>query len=168
MEGNKQNFDNEEEEDEETILRKLIDETYKKIEESKKTITKRNEEGKKETEKGVRYEMIINEKKDEISIIEESIKMINEKIGDSYKEKKFLDVLKNKKANIYEECMYETLIYIKQVEEGEVAKNWVKDWEVINSEKILKTEKLKMMKYLGHFFESAEKLFDIDNLTYAA
>jgi hypothetical protein len=77
MENEKQNMEMEEDEDEETILRRLIDETYKKIEESKKTITTRVEDLKRETEKGLRYEMIIKEKKEEIAVIEESIKIIN-------------------------------------------------------------------------------------------
>jgi hypothetical protein len=166
MENQKNNIENEEDEDEETILRRLIDETYKKIEESKKTITNRIEELKKETEKGIRYEMIIKEKKEEIAVIDESIKIINDKMGETYKEKKFIDVLKNRRKEIYDDCIFETLQYIRQAEANQEALNWVQDWEVINSEKILRTEKLKLMKYLGHFFESAEKLFDIDNISF--
>ena len=136
MENQKKNIEIEDEEDEETVLRRLIDETYRKIEESKKTITSRIEELKKETEKGTRYEMIIKEKKEEIAIIDESIKIINDKIGETYKEKKFIDVLKNRRKEVYDDCIFETLQYIRHAEANQDALNWVQDWEVINSEKI--------------------------------
>ncbi len=149
-----------------SLLKIETDNLFFKIQESKKTFHSRMETLNLEQSNCKKFSKVIEEKKEELRRLEESINLVNEKIGDTHTQKMFVDELKKHKQDAYTVSAFEVLSYVKEAESDEACQNWLKDWSVMESQKILKTEKLKMMKHLGHFFENTEKLFEVDNLMF--
>ncbi len=164
MEKVKVDFDNEE--DESNKLQEETDRLFSQIQEAKKSFQNKCETLIKEENNCQRYQKIIDEKKEELKILEESISLINDKIGETHTHKTFADQLRNRKSNAFETSTFKSLYYAKDVDKDETCVNWLKNYSTVENIKILNTEKLKMMKHLGHFFSNTEKLFEIDSLTF--
>jgi hypothetical protein len=163
----KENFaDVENEEDESKKLQDDTDRLFSKIQEAKKAFQNKCETLLREETNCQRFLKIIDEKKNELKILEESISLINEKIGETHTHKTFADQLRTLNLNAFETSTFTTLYYAKEVEKDQACINWLKNYSMAENIKILNTEKLKMIKHLGHFFSNTEKLFEIDSLTF--
>jgi len=152
-------------ETEQAALSKKITEMLSSIENLKKKLSQIKEEESLLDKKIKKLLDVIEIKKVSIQRLDVTIKLLDNKFGEKFTRKKYTDELK-RKNNLKEDSVCRILKYIGDFETDPNAKSWLKNWQSIKNQKILKTEKLKLMKYLGQCSKSIENLFDIDDTNF--
>lgn len=152
-------------ESDQLIIQKKITDMFNSIENLKKKLSHLNEEENILDKKIKKSQDVIEIKNASIHRLDIGIKLLENKFGDKYTRKKYTDELKKKK-NTEEEQVCEILKEIGKFETDSNSKSWLKNWQSIKNQKILNTEKFKLMKYLGDCSKSIEDLFNIDDTNF--